>query len=87
MTLITAEGAGTEGRTEPGQEGIAQKNAALWIYYSYLSVSRRSGPDVLDNGGCFFLPVQKGKKTEKTPEAFNYGMTDDELFRNEGKIW
>jgi len=39
------------------EKELAQKNAALWIQYSNLSIGRSSGTELLDNGGYAAAPV------------------------------
>jgi len=36
---------------------LAQKNAALWLQYSALSIGRSRGTELLDNGGYATVPV------------------------------
>ena len=38
---------------------LAQKNAALWIQYSSLSIGRSSGTEILDNGGYATVHVSR----------------------------
>ena len=46
------------------EKELAQKNAALWIQYSSLSIGRSSGTKLLDNGGYATVPVC-GKDTPR----------------------
>jgi hypothetical protein len=46
------------------EKELAQKNAALWIQYSCLSIGRSSGTKLLDNGGYATVPVS-GKDTPR----------------------
>ena len=41
------------------EEEMAQKNAALWLQYSSLSLGRSSGTELLDNGGYARAPEKK----------------------------
>ena len=39
-------------------EELTQKNRALWIQYSSLSIGRSHGTELLDNGGYATVPVR-----------------------------
>jgi len=45
---------------------LAQKNAALWIQYSSLSIGRSSGTEILDNGGYATVPVRMTNGSQNT---------------------
>ncbi len=49
--LPTNRGIMARGGSDHMQTEMAQKNAALWIQYSALSISRSCGTKLLDNGG------------------------------------
>jgi hypothetical protein len=47
---------------------LAQKNAALWIQYSSLSIGRSSGTEILNNGGYATVPVRMANGSQNTAE-------------------
>jgi hypothetical protein len=46
-------------------EEMTQKNAALWIQYSSLSIGRSNGTELLDNGGYATVPVRMADGSQK----------------------
>jgi hypothetical protein len=57
------------------EKELAQKNAALWIQYSSLSIGRSSGTELLDNCGYATVPVS-GKDTPRNlADRINDEMT------------
>ncbi len=48
------------------EKELAQKNAALWIQYSSLSIGRSSGTEILNNGGYATVPVIMANGSQNT---------------------
>ena len=45
---------------------LAQKNAALWLQYSALSIGRSSGTELLNNGGYATVPLKMANGSKNT---------------------
>ena len=57
------------------EKELAQKNAALWIQYSSLSIGRSSGTELLDNGGYATVPVSGKEEPQNLADRVNDKMT------------
>ena len=57
------------------EKEIAQKNAALWIQYSSLSIGRSSGTEILDNGEYAAAPVSGKDTPRNVADRVNDEMT------------
>ena len=62
-----------------------QEVAALWMHYSYLSVGRSGGSDLLDNGGYATAPAQRTEAPGNSAVVHRQGQ-GGVLPGNEGNI-
>ena len=75
MSTIIMAIKGTGEEPDMNEKEIAQKNAALWIQYSSLSIGRSSGTELLDNGEYAAAPVSGKDTPRNVADRVNDEMT------------
>jgi len=67
-------------------EEITHKNAALWLQYSTLSVSRSGGSDLFDIGGCAKVPAREMDAPRNAAGRVQRERTDRVVSENERNL-